>query len=107
MPMEPFKAREARQGTGIRSHGSESQAAWGHYASLPISRCKRSLKEWQEPSDGTQALLSVPRQPACKEGRAQARDLKTAPNICLCLHHDGPQNRAEYGHRVRPAGVQT
>ena len=27
-------------------------------------------------------------------------------NICLCLHHDGPQNRAEYGHRVTAARVQ-
>lgn len=81
----------------------ELQAVWGYYVSLPIARCKWGLKEGQDPSEGTQALLSVPRQPACKEGQAQATDLKTALNICLCLRHNGPQNRTENRHRVRPA----
>ena len=64
----------------------------------PSPRCKRSPKEWQEPSKGTQAVLSGLRQPACKKGRAQA-------SVSAFATVD-PRTGVEYRHRVRQAGVQ-
>ena len=84
---------------------AESREGRGCDASLPRSpRCKRSPKEWQEPSKGTQAVLSGPRQPACKEGRAQASvsaftTVDPRTGLSTDAGSDRPGSRSEPGSR--------